>query len=76
MGKIERLKSGTYRTRVYIGKNTQGKPVYKSITDTDKNRLRQTAADYKMKHGTSGAKFGNQTLGDAMENYIWSRSPF
>lgn len=75
MGKIERLKSGTYRTRVYIGNNSQGKPVYKSLTDTDKNRLRQTAADYKLNHGTSGAKFGNQTLGDAMESYISAKKP-
>ena len=62
-------------TCAIIGKNAQGKPVYKSITDTDKNRLRQTAADYKIKHGTSGAKFGNQTLGDAMENYISVKKP-
>lgn len=62
MAKIEKLKSGTYRTRVYVGKDNSGKPVYKSLTDIDKDRLRQTAAEYKFTHRTKSISKSSRTL--------------
>lgn len=43
--KIEKLPSGTYRTRVYIGKR-DGRSVYKSLTHSDPKRLKVLAAEY------------------------------
>lgn len=43
--KIEKLPSGTYRTRVYIGKR-DGRSVYKSLTHPDPKRLKVMAAEY------------------------------
>lgn len=75
MAKIEKLKSGTYRTRVYVGKDNSGKPVYKSLTDTDKDRLRQTAAEYRFTHRNKSISKSSRTLGDAMESYITLKKP-
>lgn len=45
MAKIEKTKSGKYRTRVYIGKDADGKKHWKSITHSDKRTLKLIAGE-------------------------------
>lgn len=47
MAKIEQMKSGKYRTRVYIGKDADGKKHWKSITHEDKTTLKLIASEYE-----------------------------
>jgi integrase len=64
--KIEKLPSGTYRARVYIGKR-DGRSVYKSITHQDPKRLRVMAAEYAAdNHDPEDA----QTVGGMISAYI------
>ena len=48
--KIEKLPSGTYRCRIYLGKDQDGKKHWKSFTDSDKTRLKRIAAEYADTH--------------------------
>lgn len=50
MAKIEKLPSGTYRTRVYLGRGPDGKPRTKSLTHKDKKKLQVMAASYADLH--------------------------
>lgn len=50
MAKIERLPSGLYRTRVYIGRTADGKIKTKSLTHKDKRKLATMAAAYADLH--------------------------
>lgn len=50
MAKIERLPSGLYRTRVYIGRTPEGKIKTKSLTHKDKRTLARMAAAYADLH--------------------------
>ena len=47
MAKIEKTKSGKYRTRVYTGKDEDGKKHWKSITHEDKKILKIIASEYE-----------------------------
>lgn len=75
MAKIEKLKSGTYRTRVYIGKDLSGKPIYKSLTDTDKDRLRKNAAEYRLNNRNKDKANYSITFGETLEAYITLKEP-
>lgn len=70
--KIERLPSGTYRARVYIGRDSNGKAKYKSITDKDKARLRiriaEISANKPKTHGNAS------TVGESVAAYIDARA--
>lgn len=44
--KIRRLPSGSYNVRIYLGKDESGRKKWKSITDPDKNRLKELARKY------------------------------
>lgn len=70
--KIERLKSGLYRTVVYLGKDPTGRRIQKSITDTNKQRLARRAAEMveKFRGRTSHA---HRTFADELELYIYAR---
>lgn len=68
--KIEKLPSGSYRARVYLGKDASGKPSWKSITGPDRNSVKRRAMEYQL--SSSGAK--TDTFGQAMEEYISMRS--
>jgi integrase len=46
MAKIERLPSGLYRIRLYLGKDASGKKKYKSLTHKDKRKLATMADSY------------------------------
>lgn len=68
MAKIEKLKSGTYRTRVYLGKDEAGKKIYKSLTAGSKLVLRALVYEYVSEaRNPSGL-----TVRQAMAGYIES----
>ena len=50
MPKIEKMKSGNYRIRVYIGKDSEGKRHWKVFTHPDKKVLKRIAAEYEDNH--------------------------
>ena len=47
MAKIEQMKSGKYRARVYVGKDADGKKHWKSITHEDKTTLKLIVSEYE-----------------------------
>ena len=65
--KINKLPSGTYRCRVYLGKDASGKPIQKSFTDKDKKRLQRIASEYLDRHREL---LDRSELGNAIEAYI------
>ena len=71
MAKAKKLPSGTWRIRICLGKDKNGKYVYKSFTASDKKRCERMAAEYADTHRTveDGLSFG-----DAMNAYIESRT--
>ena len=70
---IDKLPSGTYRARVYIGKDPGGKKIYKSITDSDKRRLKRKAAALEAE--SIQPVGGAMTIGQAITDYIAMRTP-
>lgn len=70
---IDKLPSGTYRARVYIGKDPGGKKIYKSITDSDKRRLKRKAAALEAQSAQPIG--GAMTIGQAIKDYVDSRKP-
>ena len=71
MAKIEKLKSGTYRIRVYLGKDPSGKKIVKSFTDPDKKKLQRIAAEYADQHREVLAR---SVLSDAIDDYIKAKN--
>lgn len=73
--KIEILPSGTYRARVYIGKDESGKAIYKSITDPDRYRLKEKIAELEAKKARGSIRKNRRpvTIGDAVAGYISQR---
>ena len=45
------LPSGSYRVQLYIGKDENGKRIYKSFTDPDPDVAIMAARDYKENRG-------------------------
>ena len=70
MAKIERLPSGTYRTRLYLGKDETGKKIYKSLTAPTKQELRAAARQYESEHRSPTGI----TVKQAVAGYIDSSS--
>ena len=70
--KIERLKSGLYRTVVYLGKDPTGRRIQKSITDTNKQRLARRAAEMVEKY-RGRTSHVHRTFADELELYIYAR---
>ena len=72
MATAKRLPSGNYRVRVYIGKDADGKPQYKSITCPSKKEAERQAALYDAEREKSEEK--GITVGEAIAQYIKNRS--
>lgn len=70
MAKAERLPSGTWRVRVYLGKDKNGKKKYKAFTDTDRRRCERIASEYADTHRTYKESC---TFKSAIDAYINSR---
>lgn len=71
MATAKRLPSGSYRVNLYVGKDKDGKRIYKSFTADTKKEAEYAAAQYniKRKENTS-AKL---TLREAVSRYIESK---
>ena len=73
MAKAKKLPSGSWRVNQYVGKDENGKRIYKSFTASTKKEAEFIAAEYVMKARHSKVP-QNITLGEAMERYIESKS--
>lgn len=71
MATAKKLASGNYRVRVYIGKNADGKPQYKSFTAPTKKEAEFAAAQYSQMN--IDVCRSDMLLKDAMERYIKSK---
>lgn len=71
MAKIEKLPSGTYRTRIYIGKDAEGQKHWKTMTHSDPIRLKRLAAEFEDEHRE---KKQSGTIQTAIERYISAKS--
>lgn len=65
--KAEKLPSGNWRVRAYIGKNKDGKNIYKSFTDPDKKRCLKKAVDFMESHHEP---VSSSTVGELIESFI------
>lgn len=63
------LPSGSYRVQLYVGKDANGKRIYKSFTDPDPDVAIMAARDYK----ENKDKPETITIGKAVERYIESK---
>ena len=69
MAKAKKLPSGSWRVRVYDGKDANGKNIYKSFTAATKKEAELLAAQYAAKKTAAGAS-KDRTLADAYRRYI------
>lgn len=69
MAKAKKLPSGSWRVRVYEGKNTDGKPSYRSFTAPTKKEAEYAAAQFAL-HKRASATPENMTVGEAITRYI------
>ena len=69
MAKAKKLPSGSWRVRVYDGKDANGKDIYKSFTAATKKEAEFLAAQYAAKKTAAGAS-KDRTLADAYRRYI------
>lgn len=68
MAKAKKLPSGSWRVRLYTGKDADGKAVYKSFTAATKKEAEAAAALYSIqKHK---AEQSGMTVGEAIDAYI------
>lgn len=70
MAKAKKLPSGNWRIRISIGKDENGKYVYKSFTAETKKEAEYIASEYLVKHKE---KPNNMTVGEAIDRYISSK---
>ena len=71
MAKAKKLPSGSWRVRLYIGKDADGKPQYKSFTAHTKKEAEAAAALYSVQKKQKDAI--GMTVGEAIDKYIESK---
>lgn len=71
MATAKKLPSGNWRVNQYIGKNIDGKRVYKSFTASTKKEAEYLAADYVI---TRKEKLEDKTIDQALTDYIDSKN--
>ena len=72
--KPTQLKSGSWRVKVYVGKDEQGKPKFISVTRATKNECLRDAADIAIHHHEVDRDCRKLTLGEAIDDYLESKS--
>lgn len=70
MATAKKLPSGNWRVNLYVGKNDQGKRIYKSFTADTKKEAEFLAASYNLKRKETPK---DVTVGDAIDGYIASK---
>lgn len=74
MPKVTKLPSGSYRVRVYVGKDKDGKQKYKSFTGPDPKKVSMAALEFQIHHKDITRDSTQLTVEEAMEQYITSKS--
>lgn len=69
MAKAKKLPSGSWRARVFDGRNADGKPIYKSFTAPTKKEAEFLSAEYAAKK-KAAPRSDDRTLADAYARYI------
>lgn len=72
MAKAKKLPSGRWRVRVCLGKDENGKYIYRSFTEDTKKEAEYSAAEFLMEFREENSP-KNRTLLDACESYIASK---
>ena len=73
MAEPKKLPSGSWRVRVFIGKNKDGKKMYKSITAPTKKEAKKEADRFELSLNLSNIDYNDLTLGQAYDRYIESK---
>jgi integrase len=73
MAKAKKLPSGNWRVQVYVGKNSDGKRIYESVTASTKKEAEYMAAQVQMGKADKSGKNKISFL-DAANSYIESRT--
>ena len=71
--KATRLPSGNYRVRVEVGKDENGKRIWKSFTSPSKKKAELDAAQFQMLH--TPTEGGRGTFSEAADTFLQSRGP-
>lgn len=71
MAKIDRTKDGLYRMRVFLYKDSNGKPVQKTVTGKTKREVEKIAGQLRYEYTH---KPGELPLADAVHTFVKSRS--
>ncbi len=71
MAKAKKLPSGSWRVNQFIGRDDNGKQIFKSFTAPTKKEAEYLAAEYALKVKKPPAE---RTLGEAIDDYIKSKS--
>lgn len=74
MAKAKKLPSGNWRVNQYIGKDENGKRLFKSFTAPTKKEAEYLASEYLLHYNTKAKTGLNMTVYDAMEKYIEIKS--
>ena len=69
MPKIEQLPSGSFRARVFVGTDADGKKHYKSITGTSRKDVKLKIAEFETKKDEAKVS-QDMTVASAIKNYI------
>jgi len=72
--KPTQLKSGSWRVKVYVGKDEKGKNKFISVTRATKNECLRDAADIAIHHHETIRDNRKLTLGEAIDDYLESKS--
>ena len=70
MANAKKLPSGSWRVRVYVGKDSSGKDRYKSFTAPTKREAEFLAAEYAAQKRAGERQSDDRTLAEAYERYI------
>ena len=74
MAEPKKLPSGSWRVRVFIGKDKDGKKKYKSVTAPTKKEAKKAADRLELSLNSCYINYNDLTLGQAYDMYIESKS--
>lgn len=71
--KATKLPSGNYRCRVYVGKDSTGKKIWKSITGPNKKRVELEASKFSVEQQSAAPIMDDQSFRHAADTFLTSR---
>lgn len=72
MAKVEKLPSGSYRVRVFSHTDQNGKKIYRSFIDKDKQKVKKMAHEFE--DNKTEAQSGEITIKRCIDDYIVSKT--